>query len=51
MGKLNNRMLAAVRRNDMGTARQEQRQSQAVIRLLEKYGEYVFTHSHQYYDQ
>jgi N-acetylneuraminate lyase len=37
-GKLNNRMLAAVRRNDMETARVEQRRSQAVIRLLERYG-------------
>lgn len=39
MGKLNNRLLAAVRRNDIETARLEQRRSQAVIRLLEKYGE------------
>lgn len=39
MGKLNNRLLAAVRRNDIETAQQEQRRSQAVIRLLEKYGE------------
>jgi N-acetylneuraminate lyase len=38
MGKLNNRLLAAVRQNDMETARLEQRRSQAVIRLLEKYG-------------
>ena len=40
MGKLNNRLLAAVRQNDMETARLEQRRSQAVIRLLEKYGEW-----------
>ena len=39
MGKLNNRLLAAVRRNDIEAAQQEQRRSQAVIRLLEKYGE------------
>ena len=39
MGKLNNRLLAAVRRNDMETAQLEQRRSQAVITLLEKYGQ------------
>lgn len=39
MGKLNNRLLAAVRRNDIESAQLEQRRSQAVIRLLEKYGE------------
>ena len=38
-GKLNNRLLAAVRRNDMETAQLEQRRSQAVITLLEKYGQ------------
>jgi N-acetylneuraminate lyase len=38
MGKLNNRLLAAVCRSDMETARLEQRRSQAVITLLEKYG-------------
>ena len=38
MGKLNNRLLVAVRRNDMETARLEQRRAQAVIRLLQKYG-------------
>ena len=38
-GKLNNRLLAAVHQNDIEAARLEQRRSQAVIKLLEKYGE------------
>lgn len=37
-GRLNNRMLCAFQRNDVEGARLEQRRSQALIKLLFKYG-------------
>ena len=40
-GKLNNRLLSAFQRKDMEAAKLEQRRSQALIRLLIKYGKMI----------